>query len=511
MRPLDFPLSLDTAVETPIFVQISQALSADIARGRLKPGDALPGTRSLAEGLGVHRSTVVAAYAELLAQGWVATKPGGATYVAAASPDPKPRRFAPKSGARPSLASTPGYSVAAPLVESSAPPTPPRGGLMLWGGAPDLRLAPIETLARAYRRVTRLRGKSLLAYSPHFAGHPDLRRAVATLVSRARGLADDPESVLITRGSQMALDLTARSLIEPGDVVAVEALGYPNAINVFRRAGAKVVPIPLDRQGLDVDALLRLTRETRVRVVYVTPHHQFPTTVMLAPTRRLALLELARRERIAIVEDDYDQEFHYDGRPVLPLASSDPHGNVIYVGTFAKCLAPGLRLAFVVAPAPVLRRMTAERALIDRQGDAILECAVAELLEDGEVARHVRRMRRVYHARRDAFCSVLERELGHLLSYQRPPGGLQLWADVTPELDIELWQARARERGVFFQVGRQFTLDGSAVQCVRFGYGSLDEKEGAMALRRLRECLPAPSRARRGRAVSRLATPRERA
>jgi GntR family transcriptional regulator/MocR family aminotransferase len=233
-----------------------------------------------------------------------------------------------------------------------------------------------------------------------------------------------------------------------------------------------------------------------VRLVYVTPHHQYPTTVALAPTRRLALLELARRERFAIVEDDYDQEFHYDGRPLLPLASSDPHGNVIYVGTFAKSLAPGLRLAFVVAPRAVLERMTAERALVDRQGDAILECAVAELLEDGELQRHVRRMRRVYHARRDAFCAVLERELGHVLSYQRPPGGLQLWADVAPDVSLEAWQARARDRGVLFQIGRQFTLDGSDVQSVRLGYAFLDEKAGAIALKRLAECLP--GRATRG-------------
>lgn len=499
MRPRDLPLSLDPDAETPLFLQISRAIAADVGRGRLKPGDALPGTRSLAESLGVHRSTIVAAYAELFAQGWVVTKPGGATFVAAASPDPKPRRFAPKSRERSSPEGTPGYAVTAPLVEPLGHPELPRGALPLWGGSPDMRLVPVDVLARAYRRVTRRRGQSLLAYSPHFAGHPELRRAVAELVSTARGLAVDADAVLITRGSQMALDLVARSLVEPGDVVAVEALGYPSAVNVFRRAGARIVPIPLDRYGIDVAALDRLTRETRVRLVYVTPHHQYPTTVTLSPTRRLALLELARRERLAIVEDDYDQEFHYDGRPVLPLASDDPERNVIYVGTFAKILAPGLRLAFVVAPGKLLRRMTAERALIDRQGDAILECAVAELLEDGELQRHVRRMRRVYHARRDAFCATLSRELGHVVSYRRPSGGLQLWAEVEPKVSLETWQAEARRRGVLFQIGRQFTLDGSSVPCVRLGYALLDEKEAAVALRRLAECVPA----RRGSTIGR--------
>ncbi|HYP88785.1 MAG TPA: PLP-dependent aminotransferase family protein [Polyangiaceae bacterium] len=501
MRRREFPMSLDPQAEKPLFVQISQALAADIARGRLRPGDAVPGTRTLAESLGVHRSTVVAAYAELAAQGWVATKPGGATYVAAASPDPKPRRFAPKLSplALASRVPAPGYPIEPAPIQTHALPELPRGALVMWGGSPDLRLAPIEALSRAYRRVTRRRGKTLLAYSPHFAGHPDLREAVARLVSSARGLADDASSVLITRGSQMALDLLARSLIAPGDVVAVEALGYPNAVNVFRRAGAKVVPIAVDRHGLVVADLVALSRQTRVRLVYVTPHHQYPTTVTLSPTRRLALLEHARREHLAIIEDDYDQEFHYDGRPVLPLASNDPHGNVIYVGTFAKSLAPGLRLAFVVGPHALLERLSAERALVDRQGDAILECAVAELLEDGELQRHVRRMRRVYHARRDAFCEALDRTLGHVLSYRRPPGGLQLWADAAPGLSLERWQERAREQGVFFQIGRQFTLDGAPVQSVRLGYATLDEKESALALARLAECLPASRRSSKAR------------
>ena len=166
-------------------------MARDIARGRLRPGDAVPGTRTLAQTLGVHRSTVVAAYAELTAQGWVAAKPGGATYVAAASPDPRPRRFAPQPSERLGVPAVPGYPLSPPLVESLAVPERPRGSLLLWGGTPDLRLTPIEALARAQRRVTRRRGKTLLGYSPHFAGHPELRGAIARLVSSARGLADD--------------------------------------------------------------------------------------------------------------------------------------------------------------------------------------------------------------------------------------------------------------------------------------------------------------------------------
>jgi GntR family transcriptional regulator/MocR family aminotransferase len=494
MRRTEFTFALDPRARSPLFVQISAAVAADIARGRLRPGDAVPGTRTLAATLGVHRSTVVAAYAELSAQGWVATRAGAATVVSARPPVVKPRRFGPKSLLRPGALKRPGFAFEAPSSRKFSVPNLPPGGLYLWGGVPDLRLVPVDLLARAYRSVARRKGRRLFDYSNDAYGHASLRAALARLVSEARGLSAEPESVMITRGSQMALDLVARSLIRPGDVVAVEALGYLNAIRVFQRAGATVVPIPVDEHGLDVAALMALTRRRAVRLVYVTPHHQYPTTVTLSATRRLGLLDLARRERFAIVEDDYDQEFHYDGRPVLPLASSDPGGNVIYVGTLAKSLAPGLRLAFVVAPPELLERLAFERALVDRQGDAVLECSIAELIEDGEVQRHVRRTRRIYHARRDAFCERLDRELGRAVAYRRPLGGLALWVDVAPDVDVAAWQLRSQQQGVHFQIGCEFTLDGSHVQTARFGFALVDEKEAATALRRLAAALPGKRR-----------------
>jgi GntR family transcriptional regulator/MocR family aminotransferase len=490
MRPISFPLVLDDDSGSPLFVRIGRAISRDIARGRLKPGDRLPGTRTLAQTLGVHRSTVVAAFAELSSQGWLETRPGGATLVASSSPDPAPQRFSPHAQPRQRVPSRTGFDLAPSPVPLVPLPSQPRGALALWGGIPDLRLVPIELVARAYRRAARRHGPSLLGYSRDLRGHVRLRQALAELVSTARGLAASAEDVLVTRGSQMALDLVARSLITPGDVVAVEALGYRSAFNVFRRAEAKVVPVPLDAQGLDVAALEGLTRRTRVRAVYLTPHHQYPTTVMLSPQRRLKLLDLARRERIALVEDDYDQEFHYDGRPVLPLASNDPHGNVIYLGTLAKILAPGLRLGFVVGPASLVARMTDERALIDRQGDQVLECAVADLLEDGDIQRHVRRVRRLYEARRDALCAALDKHFASVLRYTRPAGGLALWAEVDPELDLGRFQTRCKEAGVFFQIGREFTFDGGEAPFARFGYALLDERELATAVRRMSRCLP---------------------
>ena len=235
-------------------------------------------------------------------------------------------------------------------------------------------------------------------------------------------------------------------------------------------------------------------------MVYVTPHHQYPTTVTLSPSRRLALLDLAARHRIAVVEDDYDHEFHYDGRPLLPLASADPAGVVVYVGSLAKVLAPGLRLGFVVAPQALLKRMAAERALVDRQGDLVLERAVAELIEEGELQRHVRRLRRVYEARRDTLCEALERSLSDAVSFRRPRGGMALWLTAAPGIDVDAWHARALRAGLMFQTGRAFSHDGRPTPHLRLGFAIADERE----LRRAVEIL---ARTRAANGVARRTTP----
>ena len=197
----------------------------------------------------------------------------------------------------------------------------------------------------------------------------------------------------------MALALVARALTRPGDAIAVEHPGYRPAWEAFRIAGAEIVPLRVDEHGVDVQALQRVIARRSIRAVYVTPHHQYPTTVTLTVARRLALLQLAAQERFAIIEDDYDHEFHYSGRPVLPLASADAAGLVIYIGTLSKVLAPGLRLGFIVAPGDLIERLVAYRSFVDLQGDPVLESAVAELFEEGLIQRHVRKMRRIYRAR----------------------------------------------------------------------------------------------------------------
>jgi GntR family transcriptional regulator/MocR family aminotransferase len=194
---------------------------------------------------------------------------------------------------------------------------------------------------------------------------------------------------------------------------------------------------------------------------------------------------MARARRIAVIEDDYDHEFHYHGRPVLPLAGDDPDGVVIYVGTLSKVLAPSLRIGFIVAPEPLIARLAAIRALVDRQGDSILERAVAELVEDGELQRHTSRARRVYLARRDTLAAALAEHLGDALSFTLPAGGIALWARAAAGIDVDAWAARARDAGVGFRTAREFTFDGHRAPFMRLGFASLDENELREAVQRM--------------------------
>jgi GntR family transcriptional regulator/MocR family aminotransferase len=473
----DLVLALDSGgTDKPLFVRIARGIEQAVAQGRLGAGARVPGTRQLATVLGVHRNTVIAAYRELLAEGYLESRAGLGTFVAASLPESKPRRFG-TPPPLPGLARTPGYALGAQAVQAPGYVPVPRGTLALYGGLPDVRLLPHAALARAYRRA--LAAPATLSYGDP-AGHPRLRHALASMLSATRGLAIGEQDLVVTRGSQMALALCARVLLSPGDVVVVEQQGYAPAWQALRAAGARLCPLPVDAHGLSVEALATLCEREPVRAVYLTAHHQYPTTVTLSASRRLALLALARRQRFAILEDDYDHEFHYEGRPILPLASTDPAGSVVYIGTLSKVLAPGVRIGYVVAPPPLLAAF-----YLDRQGDQATEAAVAELFEDGEVQRHVRRARRVYRVRRDLCAELLARSFGDELSFRVPPGGMAFWIKARRGLPVERWLACAQREGVLFQPGRLFDFEQRALPFLRLGFAGLDERELQEAVRRL--------------------------
>jgi GntR family transcriptional regulator/MocR family aminotransferase len=360
-----------------------------------------------------------------------------------------------------------------------------RVGLQLSAGVPDPRLFPKVAFTRAYRRALRTStGLAALSYSSPL-GTDRLRVAIAAMLRDTRAIPCSVQHVLVTRGSQMAIELAARALLRPGDIAAVEAYGYQPAWRSLAAAGGQLVGVPLDDNGMVVEAL-----PAKPRLVYATPHHQYPTTALMSQPRRFALLERARRERFAILEDDYDHEFHFEGRPVAPLASADSSGAVLYIGTLSKVLAPGLRLGYIVAPEPVISTLAAIRTTLDRQGDHVTELAVTEMIEDGEMARHIAKSRRIYAARRAAFAERLRRELGGVLEFSLPAGGITVWARVAPDIAVDRWLERALAKGVAVMSGRELALGRASTPFIRLAFARYTESELANAVRILKSALP---------------------
>lgn len=475
-RPWTFPVALDPRAGA-LSMQICRAITGDIRRGRLRPGSLLPGSRTLAVTLGVHRNTVLAAYRELEAEGWIEAG-ARSTRVAVDLPSAPTRGTVARR--------TPAFPMEpfAPLPDS---PLPPKGTISLGGGFPDGRLVPTDLLARALRRALKAKVAPLDYGDPQ--GDLRFRAALGVMLGEMRGLAAEPADIVVTAGSQQALDLIARTLIRPGDLVAVEDPGYPRAWATLRAAGARLAPLPVDGEGLVVEALETLLDKEPVRALYTTPHHQYPTMATLSAPRRLRLLELARKHRMAIIEDDYDFEFHYGGRPVLPLASADTAGVVIYMGTLSKVLAPGLRLGFLAAPSPVAKVLAARRAITDYQGNQVFERAVAELMEDGLLQRHVRKMRRIYEERRAVLAEELEKRIGARLAFELPTGGMSLWARAEG-LSLPRWAERCRKEGVAFHWGAAFDFHQRPIPFLRLGFAALNPAELKEAVRRMATALP---------------------
>ncbi len=487
MTPWAPTLFLEPGSRLPVFQQIAQGLAEEIRQGRFKPGDPLPGYRTIAKQLGVSRNTVIAAYRELQAQGFVITRPVVGSVVASRPPQVPPR----KGSRSATSARMPGEVGFALAERTGAPSMRPRGGILdAATGIPDPRLVPGAALARAYRRVVTTRAGTLLgAGDPR--GHVRLRRALAAMLVGTRGLKTTADDVFVTRGSQMALYLLAQAICPPGMGVAVEAMGDRRAWDAFARAGARCYPIPVDGDGLDVEALERSAEVLgdSLRAVLVTPHRQYPTLAPLSPGRRARLLSLAAARRLAVLEVDLDSEFQYEGLPTRSLASEDHGGVVVHVGTLSKLFAPALRLGFVIAPAALLSRLKTLRAAVDRHGDPALELAMAELLEDGEMQRHLNRMLVAYRSRRDTLCLALSSLLGTVVNAPPASGGLALWARVEEGVDVDAWAARALEAGVSFRPGRMFAFDGGPVPALRMGFAPLGERELEEAARRMAAAL----------------------
>ena len=355
MRPYKTLLSLDRTLRTPLYLQLANGFIHHIAAGVVPPSTKLPGSRSLAQLLGLNRRTVATAYEELAAQGWVQIRPSQGCFVSDALPTLNARSL-PDAG-RQTPKRVPSFTLHEPPFLRHDEPSP-QGKTLIDDGYPDVRLAPLDALGKNLAFLMRTpQTQSLMTYRQSFLGDLDLRRALMDYLAETRGLRVTPAHILLTRGSLMAFYLLFRTLLRPGEAVLVGTPGFAEGHRTIHLAGGELVYVPVDADGLQTDAVEAVCAKRSIRAVYIIPHHHYPTTVSLSAARRMHLLDLAERYGFAIVEDDYDYDFHYASSPLLPIASSDPHGAVAYVGSFSKTLAPSLRLGFIVAPEALIERV----------------------------------------------------------------------------------------------------------------------------------------------------------
>jgi GntR family transcriptional regulator/MocR family aminotransferase len=478
MEPLfELPIRLPTRGSHQVLRALHQQLRAAIVDGRLRPGLRLPSTRALASSHGISRNTAVAAYDLLLSEGYVSMRQGSGCYVAQALSRPVPARA--RAG---NTAADKRLSSLYRDRRARRPPAPPES-LPYWFrlGAPDTGLFPYDIWRRLSNRALRILPKSELSRDPQ--GLPVLRDAIAKHVSLSRAVACRPEDVLVTGGAQQAFDLLARVLVSGRrTTVAVENPSYPPMRAAFEATGAKLIPVPVDTDGMVIDRL-----PSQARVVCVTPSHQFPLGSAMSMTRRMALLEFARERDAVVIEDDYDCEFRFDGRPLDALQTIDRHESVFYVGTFSKSLFPQIRLGFIVPPPWALEALVAAKQDSDLLSPFLVQHTLAAFIAGGHLARHIRKMRSIYSQRRQRLLDGLQRDFARWLDPIPCFAGLHAAALLRQSEDAEEVVKRALAQGVGLSSVGRYCIGKPDTQGLVFGYGAISEQAIAAGLSALRK------------------------
>lgn len=481
-------INIDRKAATPVYLQLAYQLIEAIQRGYLMDGHRLPGTRQMASILGLHRNTVVAGYAELEAQGWIIVQTARGTFIRAGhgvgtvSHGGRASRLKARDSRDVSISRQPGFSFKKWQVLDDPFDHKP-AQFTLDDGLPDPRLSHVDYLSRLFHTVMKRRGnQSKLAYHNRRALEY-YKENLANFLNLTRGLHVSGEEILVTRSLELSIYLVAETLLSPGDHVVVGELSYFAVNMILQKAGAKLVPVPVDGEGLNVTAIADLCRKQSVRMVYVAPHHHYPTTAVLSPTRRQELLDLAETYGFIIVEDDYDYDFHYGQSPLLPMACSDSSGMTVYVGTFGRFMAPGFRSGFIVAPNELIREMEKLLAIIDRHGDAFTDLALGELIAEGEIHRYLRKTIREYKVRRDHLTDLLQQHLSRYLRFTTPESGLAIWTEWGPGINL----MRLRDTCVRHELylPRYLLYQTSRYSGIRIGFGSCTAQELTERIERL--------------------------
>lgn len=486
---IPFILLEEKNTETPFYRQIYEAICRAILKGELVAKARLPSTRDLAKQLGVSRITVVNAYEQLFAEGYLEGKRGSGTFVAATLPDDLLQTAKAKitktiSKQKIALNLSPfGENLLAKELESSRQQTSVKY-LPFQNGLTAIAQFPFEIWSRIAAKFQKNPPMSLLIYGDS-QGYFPLREAIANHLKSARGVNCTAEQIVITSGAQQALDLTARIFLSEKDSVLVENPCYIEARNSFAAAEAKVESVEVDQEGLNI---AKIQKNSKAKLVYVTPSHQYPLGVTMSLSRRLALLDWAKQNNAWIIEDDYNSEFRYAGRPLASLQGLDKTGQVIYIGTFSKTIFPSLRIGCVVVPDELVEVFTAARALNDVHSSTIDQAILAEFISEGHFARHVRRMRQLYEIRQKILVEECQKHLAGLLEVEKADAGMHLVGWLPEGVNDKLIAQKAREKGLIVSPISVCSTPKLKRGGLILGYTAFDErriKEGVKILKRV--------------------------
>jgi len=470
---MDLHLVLDP--QQPLVAQLYRQLREAVLGGRLAGGERLPSTRHLADTLQVSRKTINEAYEQLLAEGFLESRVGSGTFVSH-----NVQRAAPRPPMEAVLLQPSPRWQSLPLQMLDLPA--PTWRYNFNGGTVDMRLFPVDSWRSCLQHALRQQARSSGFYHDT-GGYPPLRQAISRYLAVSRAVSCAWEDLLITQGAQQAVNLLAQVMLEPGSRVAMEEPGYMPARQCFLNAGAEVIGVPVDAEGLRVDLL-----PEDIRLIYVTPSHQFPLGMPLSLNRRLQLLNWARQRNVLIIEDDYDGEYRFEGRPLESLQNLDRHGLVAYLGTFSKTLYPALRLGYLLMPPGLRGALLQAKQLFDWHSDSLQQTALAQFMISGEFSRHTRRMQREYAQRRTRLLQRLHGDLSPWLRPIVPMAGIHLASWMSEEIDTDALLAKLRKRGVGLTDLRLFYQHEAACGLL-LGFGCIDLKALDEGLDHLREVL----------------------
>lgn len=483
-------LKHDSAI--PLYQQLYEHLRVAILAGQLKHGTKLPSSRALADELGVSRNTILSAYDQLTAEGYLQSIEGKGTFVAHSLPETvltaSPRRTGTQARPR-----THRLSERAEALLATPPMPHPsneaRRVRAFRSGLPALDAFPYERWAKLVSRHAHRLQPDHMTYQDR-AGYRPLREAIANYVNVARQVHCTADQVVIVSGSQGALHLAARVLLNSGDLAWVEDPGYLGARTALVATGARLIPVPVDDEGLQVDE--GIARAPDARIAYVTPSHQFPIGMTMSLKRRLALLEWAKQADAYILEDDYDGEYRFDGRPLASLQGLDDHDSALYIGTFSKVLFPALRIGYIIVPTPLLDAFLAMRHSMDVNLPILEQAALAEFISEGHFTRHIRRMRMLYAERRAALLQAIQ---NLPLELYAPPTGMHLIGWLPDGVDDRAVARKAAEHQIRVMPLSLFAMEPLARGGLIIGYAAVNQEEIAVGVQRLGKALDAVYRA----------------